>query len=1014
MTRSTAILKHPDLPIAQDFWALRREGAETIERLGHETWTDYNIHDPGITLLEALCYALTDLGYRTAYPIEDLLAPPPGSGYIPDRQGFFTARRALTNVPWTITDFRKILIDLPGVRNAWLFVKDCPCDGIFLYANCQEEALQYAPTEHQIIIRGLWDVLVEFEEEDDFGDLNSGWLRYNFSFAAASAFATASIELRLPTWGEAGAKDAAFQRFRRARSVTGIAVQHIAGNKTDNANIPQVELQKALRKPLFAKLRVDFLDADGTAASVMLEDLPMHVRPARDGDRGALQLTDVAAALEDASPSGLLGLYLQRLQRADAVMRDVRATLHARRNLCEDWCGITAVPVEDISVCADLDVSPDADIEAVLAEAYALIGEYFSPEVRPRSVESLLEESTAAEDIFNGPALSHGFLLTEEVEATGLKKTLQTSDVINILMDIEGVEEVRNFSFGRYDAEGRHVESVPWTLVVAHQHQPRFYAAGSKFLVYKNGLPFLPNALELSDTLQVVKAGRAAALNAIGADDLPVPEGTYIEPPAYEPMMNALPRTYGVGPAGLPPAATILRRAQAAQLKGYLLHFEQILANYLADLQGAHNLFALDESVTGSYASQLLTDAIIADLGSLYAPPGGVPLNATALQALTEDAPAFLDRRNRFLDAMLARFAESFAEYTLVLHGTVGGRMLAQQTLIEDKIRFLQTLPETVARRGQAFSHQLQPKPCAEGNEAGLQSRIERLLGFRSSPVEFEVYEETDTDGVAFERRWRLRGEGGKILLSSSTRYVDDTLEEANEKAAAEFAQVLRYLAEPARYRVKKTRAKIDKWAFSLLDETGEVIATRKQGFPSEPAAHAAVDVLVEFAKKKLFGDKMFIVEHLLLRPHNRPGAIAPSGDPLLTICVGANCQLCGEEDPYSFRLTVVMNGEAGLADAGVAARRFAEETIRCEVPAHLGVKVCWVSVAQLFEFESAWCAWLSEGAKDTPDAAVLHTLLTDLLKIFSELKSIHPPATLHDCADGNDDRRVFLNHTII
>jgi hypothetical protein len=26
----------------------------------------------------------------------------------------------------------------------------------------------------------------------------------------------------------------------------------------------------------------------------------------------------------------------------------------------------------------------------------------------------------------------------------------------------------------------------------------------------------------------------------------------------------------------------------------------------------------------------------------------------------------------------------------------------------------------------------------------------------------------------------------------------------------------------------------------------------------------------------------------------------------------------------------------------------------------------------------------------------------------------VYPPATLHDCIDGNDDNRVFLGHTAI
>ncbi len=113
---------------------------------------------------------------------------------------------------------------------------------------------------------------------------------------------------------------------------------------------------------------------------------------------------------------------------------------------------------------------------------------------------------------------------------------------------------------------------------------------------------------------------------------------------------------------------------------------------------------------------------------------------------------------------------------------------------------------------------------------------------------------------------------------------------------------------------------------------------------------------------------KIFIVEHLLLRPRNIPGGLFPLGDPLLTVCLPDDCSMCGEEDPYSFRITVVLNGEEGLAARGMEFRRFAEQTIRLETPAHLGVKICWVSKEQLELFETIYCAWLAELAKSEPD----------------------------------------------
>src|SRR5216683_657652 len=123
-----ALIKNLAQEPAQDFYSLRREGIGFIEQMGSGRWTDYNVHDPGITILEALCYAITDLGYRIGWDIPDILSPPTAS---PDplqpypNQAFFTARSILTVNPATSDDFRRLLIDLLDVRDAWIICKEC-------------------------------------------------------------------------------------------------------------------------------------------------------------------------------------------------------------------------------------------------------------------------------------------------------------------------------------------------------------------------------------------------------------------------------------------------------------------------------------------------------------------------------------------------------------------------------------------------------------------------------------------------------------------------------------------------------------------------------------------------------------------------------------------------------------------------------------------------------------------------------------------------------------------------
>ena len=52
------------MPLTGEQWTtLAADLQRALARMVPE-WTDHNTHDPGITVLEALCYVLTDLQYR--------------------------------------------------------------------------------------------------------------------------------------------------------------------------------------------------------------------------------------------------------------------------------------------------------------------------------------------------------------------------------------------------------------------------------------------------------------------------------------------------------------------------------------------------------------------------------------------------------------------------------------------------------------------------------------------------------------------------------------------------------------------------------------------------------------------------------------------------------------------------------------------------------------------------------------------------------------------------------------
>ncbi|SEC21266.1 hypothetical protein SAMN04489761_2390 [Tenacibaculum sp. MAR_2009_124] len=158
-----------------DYYFLRNKGIEYIEKLGGKLWTDFNSHDPGITILEVLSYAITDLGMRINLPIEDVLSSNNSGDF---HEQFFKASEVLPTSPVTESDYRKLFIDIQGVKNCWLTVHKKQ-----VFADLKEGKLTYnsSDTSHltnnlkdDFWLKGLYDVYVDYEEgtEDIVDDIN--------------------------------------------------------------------------------------------------------------------------------------------------------------------------------------------------------------------------------------------------------------------------------------------------------------------------------------------------------------------------------------------------------------------------------------------------------------------------------------------------------------------------------------------------------------------------------------------------------------------------------------------------------------------------------------------------------------------------------------------------------------------------------------------------------------------------------------------------------------------------
>ena len=854
------IPKAPALKPAEDYYLLRRKGIGFIEEMASRQWTDYNTHDPGVTILEALCYAITDLAYRTGWEIKDILSPEtpsadPSHPY--PNQSFFTARQILTVNPTIPDDFRRLLIDLDTVRNAWLYCKECACDLVY-YAWCENDKLllsyQRPPSNlapKEVWARGLYEVLLELESDPDLGDLNDRKIVFRSLFHDTDGAHPIIMELRFPDiemfdregWALFLDSDAAFADAD-GNSLTVKLTRFGATKSYDLFSDPELDddgrdsyLHRHWRGTFYASFEIELV---AEAKTIVFENAALRLY-SDNSARNATTAEGLKATLEDKGANGFIQRYRRKAQQQLAAVARAKEALQSHRNLDEDYCRVSVVGIEEVAVCADVEVKADADIERVQARIWFEIEQYLNPPVRFYTLQELMDggvakggqapaepvpSGMAVEEIFNGPELESGFIKSEELEAAALKSVLRASDIINRLMDIEGVIAVNNLQLVKYDAEGNVVKgaadptwssegnpifdsgktSASWLLYVSSQHQPRLYINASRFLFYRNGLPFIPRLDEATDTLIQLRgeAERPKIKNA--AKDLPIPAGTFRDPEDYFPVQYSFPLTYGIGPAGLPSHASASRRAQARQLKAYLLVYEQLLGNAFAQLAHVADLFSLDPAQERTYFVREFNDAVIAGYGELV-----TGLNLAGLEKMAETLPEFHERRNRFLDHLLARFGEQFGEYALLLTN-LQGQQVAQDQLIDDKIAFLEAYPLISHDRGRAFDYSVDP--CSPDNFPGLKKRVLLLLG------------------------------------------VDD--------------------------------------------------------------------------------ERAIVVEHLLLRPKF-------PGDALYPACTEGACRTCGDEDPYSFKLTFVMPGWLDPFDTDMDLRGFADRTIRQETPSHLLPKICWV-----------------------------------------------------------------------
>lgn len=297
----------------------------------------------------------------------------------------------------------------------------------------------------------------------------------------------------------------------------------------------------------------------------------------------------------------LNGLYHISIEPDDASLRseeciigDVKNALLAHRNLCEDFVDISVLCYLDIGICADVVIDSNASSDEVYRDIVVKLNDFFSPAPKFYTLQQLLDKKKTIDNIFAGRPFnfkdSHGFVDTDEFEKIELKKEINLSDVYNVILSINGVKTVRKLTLRESSDKSF---SQAWQFALPDKYLPRFSTDISAIQLSSKGIRVPVDTQKNLAYLKIASGSTTKVIKLASDLDLDVPKGIYHSDLAdYYSIQNEFPLVYGIGEGGLPDSAPLKRKAQALQLKSYLLFFDHLLANYLTQLNSIRSIFS--------------------------------------------------------------------------------------------------------------------------------------------------------------------------------------------------------------------------------------------------------------------------------------------------------------------------------------------------------------------------------------------------------------------------------------
>ena len=396
----------------------------------------------------------------------------------------------------------------------------------------------------------------------------------------------------------------------------------------------------------------------------------------------------------------------------------IRKLTLSKRNICEDIMGdVIILKCQNIAIHANISIKYTSAPEEILLRIYNKIESLLNPKIRFYSKSELLDMGYAIEQIYDGPLLTNGILLEKDLKPIATE--IDPIDVTNTITVLDGVSYIQNLTIENLDDCDTEETASDENDVTEKTDSLPFRLKKDHF-AYLDKDTFLKNVKLYSDDYRIPinealflelyehREPLKTQIKKEYADkkhSRDIKAGTYKDVGTYYSIQNYFPAVYGIGPNGLSKSETKERKAVAKQLKAYLLFFEQILANYSAQLANLGNLYATDLSRKNQksyYTQDLYAVPDIREILKEYNQNGDNRASFVnemkwenfqndedngymkALLSAVETPEIYIDRKNKILDHLLGRFNRKLSIYPILqyFNSYIGGSNLERDTFV--------------------------------------------------------------------------------------------------------------------------------------------------------------------------------------------------------------------------------------------------------------------------------------------------------------------------------------------